>query len=651
MGMFHDEYVGHNNHAISANPDDASYADIAARDADTAFHVATNIDKVVRVGTTNVSYYILSEITPSVVWVDLSFKGAAGAGDVVGPATATDNAVALFDGTSGEIIKDSTLLKIADGLQIDGRIASKRGATVVEIFSMSDFPAPVSGVITLPNGKYTIRNTLTTGDRFYMAPDATISWQGEDSRTNIFTYTGTGTLFTCDNAERVDINDINLLCTGAGAKVFDVTGGNFGISTGKLDITGANGTIGSVKDARTILIRNLTILNYTFGITLDNIVTLIVNEVLIQNALAASSVMFSILTAIGFNCSFSVVVGVTRAGESIFYIDPAVRNGVEIDHVTNAGVGTFFESGVTGPIASFTDQSTAATASTVTDNGGQARFNLTAHGFSVGEIVDHTTFTETPYNGSHVITAVATNTYEVGLAYIVDDSGLTATTTVQVNDVAHGRSEGDSLSVFDTINFNGGYGIFNVQTDSFEISLGRAFVATETGTWDTSSLNEASPYVDARDNGNEKESKNLIFVHMNANAVVTTVASADTYQAVDLTGLIADDTTELWTLIDAADGVMRYDGLGDFIGTMFATIWAIKTTALANYRFALSIDGAIPVFASAFYAPMEVKTSKVGIPMIKPIRISPGQTVQLMIAGDGTTDNLTITDIALNLTT
>lgn len=46
-------------------------------------------------------------------WVD-AFTGSVGAsgtsGDVVGPSSATDNAVALFDGTTGKLIKDSGVL-------------------------------------------------------------------------------------------------------------------------------------------------------------------------------------------------------------------------------------------------------------------------------------------------------------------------------------------------------------------------------------------------------------------------------------------------------------------------------------------------------------------------------------------------------------
>lgn len=69
MGTRHSLSVGSTNHAITANPNAAgtSYADIAARDADTAFHsVSTNVNKVVRVESP-LSYYILTAITPRMV--------------------------------------------------------------------------------------------------------------------------------------------------------------------------------------------------------------------------------------------------------------------------------------------------------------------------------------------------------------------------------------------------------------------------------------------------------------------------------------------------------------------------------------------------------------------------------------------------------
>lgn len=67
MGTSHPLSVTTNNHAITGV---ANYADIAARDADTAFHsVATNVDKVVRINSP-ISYYILISTTPT--WSEFS---------------------------------------------------------------------------------------------------------------------------------------------------------------------------------------------------------------------------------------------------------------------------------------------------------------------------------------------------------------------------------------------------------------------------------------------------------------------------------------------------------------------------------------------------------------------------------------------------
>lgn len=65
----HGDAVGTTNHAITANPNEtgAAYADIAARDADTAFNTnVKNVNKVVRVNTLpESSFYILVTIDPT----------------------------------------------------------------------------------------------------------------------------------------------------------------------------------------------------------------------------------------------------------------------------------------------------------------------------------------------------------------------------------------------------------------------------------------------------------------------------------------------------------------------------------------------------------------------------------------------------------
>ena len=64
-------------------------------------------------------------------WDVLASKGTdgLGAGDVVGPATATANAVALFDGTTGELLKDSVTTIDTDGTlaaNSDTRLATQK---------------------------------------------------------------------------------------------------------------------------------------------------------------------------------------------------------------------------------------------------------------------------------------------------------------------------------------------------------------------------------------------------------------------------------------------------------------------------------------------------------------------------------------------
>lgn len=68
MGTSHPLSVGSNNHAVTANPNStgAAYTDIAARDADTAFQITSNINKAVRVDSPEIEIYILLNVGPTV---------------------------------------------------------------------------------------------------------------------------------------------------------------------------------------------------------------------------------------------------------------------------------------------------------------------------------------------------------------------------------------------------------------------------------------------------------------------------------------------------------------------------------------------------------------------------------------------------------
>lgn len=65
--IFHKDFVDDDNHAVSAR----TYADIAARDADSTFQVNANIDKIVRVNDSPIAYYVLISLGPA-TWQELT---------------------------------------------------------------------------------------------------------------------------------------------------------------------------------------------------------------------------------------------------------------------------------------------------------------------------------------------------------------------------------------------------------------------------------------------------------------------------------------------------------------------------------------------------------------------------------------------------
>jgi hypothetical protein len=111
-----------------------SVADNTARDALSV--AAADVGKVCQVTGTS-SYYLLTDDSP-MTWTELG--GSGGAGDVVGPASATDNAIVRFDSTTGKLIQNSGIT-IADGAS--GTLSNTNSgdvtlnASVADIFGLS----------------------------------------------------------------------------------------------------------------------------------------------------------------------------------------------------------------------------------------------------------------------------------------------------------------------------------------------------------------------------------------------------------------------------------------------------------------------------------------------------------------------------------
>lgn len=141
------------------------------------------------------------------------------------------------------------------------------------------------------------------------------------------------------------------------------------------------------------------------------------------------------------------------------------------------------------------------------------------------------------------------------------------------------------------------------------------------------------------------------FGFVNGNATTTTIVSSNTYQAMDVSGFASVGIrTSGWTVTNATNGVWTYNGPYDFDGLVKAMVTAVKTASTMVYRFAVSVDGAIPTYATAHHAPLAVlATYRSSVMLMCPISVSNGQTVQVMVAGEGTSNNLTITDLSMDI--
>lgn len=83
--------------------------------------------------------------------------GGGGAGDVVGPASSVDNAVALFDGVTGKLLQESPVI-------IDPATGNTSGINTLAINSLLNISAAGAGQIQFPASENASANANTLDD-------------------------------------------------------------------------------------------------------------------------------------------------------------------------------------------------------------------------------------------------------------------------------------------------------------------------------------------------------------------------------------------------------------------------------------------------------------------------------------------------------
>lgn len=158
------------------------------------------------------------------------YTPGAGAGDVVGPASATDNAVARFDGTTGKLIQNSAVTIADTSGDITG--GKYNGLTV----------STTTGTLTIANGKTVTHNATTT-------------FAGTDGKTLTISNSGTlagGDAFVLAIAAGKTLTVSNTLTfTGTdGSSVAFGTGGTVLYTASTIPLTVGSTTIASGTTTR-----------------------------------------------------------------------------------------------------------------------------------------------------------------------------------------------------------------------------------------------------------------------------------------------------------------------------------------------------------------------------------------------------------------
>ena len=532
-------------------------------------------------------------------------------------------------------------------------------AAVIEIFSTADLDALASGGVITVSSTLTliIKNpSLVSSNRFVLEAGSRLLVQTQGAGSS-YTYLGTGTLFS--GSGTLIIEQWGLNSVGVGGNLINVVNGSTDFVRFEDLVLFGFDDLGSITGGFTVFQNGASIV--TWGDSLDIIDSLFFTATQVQEILGqANKPVFNVTapSQIGGKIQADKCSLTTGATTSLFRIDPAIEatTAVLVERTTSTAGDVFDTTGNTGTFTAVANTSISAeTINSISDDGGGlVQFNHSAveGEVFVGEVITISGYIlNTDYNGVFTVINAGAGFGVINVPFFTDEAGgAYASDAVTITDTATTLANGDTitLNTDGSTDYDGGATVFDKQTNSFEVN--RVFTATATGSWSQAGLNQKDPRVLAFNNVGTPNSRTLAFGRMNANANTTSITDG-TYTTVNLTTLDTNGLTQRIKLIDGVLGIFEItsDQLVD--GFMAVNMWHLKSGSDQNYRLAFSLNGAVPVFASAAYAPMGVTTLKSETSISFPLEgLVKGDQIQVFVAGDGTANDLTFTDAVFNIT-
>lgn len=339
-----------------------------------------------------------------------------------------------------------------------------------------------------------------------------------------------------------------------------------------------------------------------------------------------------------------------NANDSVFLADPSVEGTIDIQVNPYDGVSNFFQPPISNAITAFTIAdititsftNSAANPGTHTD----LNFDLPTNIIRGQKIL---IADEAAYDGIHVVTGVSDDQLKVEIEVVHSTSDEGTLKRTKVTSANHGFIRDQTTPITLTSAYNGTTNILQIEDDD-NVILPIAFATDEaTGTISATSGTQKTIGINAKSNGQAADSKIIGFGQMNGNSTETIIASSNTYQAIDVSSVDDDAVSERFTLIDADAGIYQYDDNKPITASVEYVIFGFKSGSIENYRFAVSVNGAIPDFATSKYSPLEIKTTIATTTVIKSVPMVKGDTIQPMVAPEGTTSNMTVSDISMSI--
>lgn len=448
-----------------------------------------------------------------------------------------------------------------------------------------------------------VKTAITTDKRIAVVGAVNFSLLGNKIANASITYTGGANFITADGIPFLRIHGFNSLHGNSTGTFLNIQNSTIFIEISSIGAFFWD-DLGTITDCAQFRIPTAGFFFSGAGFKLNGVGRTFLKEMAGMNIVSHSGAWFT------FNNTpktptIAVTIGentiTLKSDESLLSIDPDIGadSRIRVEGVIIVGDGELFESsgGTTGAFADVNDASLSGVSITsVTNSGGIARFHFAAADVFIYQQVEISGFvTNTDYNVTGEITAKDSTWFEVStIPFGSDETGSFDSDCIILLDIAHGLSDGDTfvIDTDGTTAYDGGYTVFGVLTDVFK--LNKVFTTDESGTWDTTPLNQTDPRVLSFSNPGFGDSKYIATAYVNNNSTVNGTIVNNTFRNMTFgtsgSALIEGSTIEGWKLIDDVTGTFEYTRNEPFDGQITFDFNLASIGGNQDFRFKWEID-------------------------------------------------------------